>query len=73
MKTVSVIMKVIVALAAIAGILYVAATYGDKIVAWCRKVLRRKKNRDFEYDFDYVYEDEDESLDTDLENSDFES
>ena len=33
------IAKILVALAAIAGAVYVAATYGDKIVAWCKKVL----------------------------------
>ena len=32
-------LKILSALAAIAGIVYVVATYGDKIVAWCKKVL----------------------------------
>ena len=36
MKTV---LKILAALAAIAGVIYVVATYGDKIVAWCKKVL----------------------------------
>ena len=31
--------KVIAALAAIAGAVYVVATYGDKIVAWAKKLL----------------------------------
>lgn len=31
--------KIAVALAAIAGVVYVAATYGDKIVAWAKKML----------------------------------
>ncbi len=39
MKVVNVILKVLAALAAIAGIVYIAATYGDQIVAWCRKML----------------------------------
>ena len=39
MKTVSTILKVLAALAVIAGIVYVIATYGDKIVAWAKKVL----------------------------------
>ena len=39
MKVFSVIAKILVALAAIAGAVYVAATYGDKIVAWCKKLL----------------------------------
>jgi hypothetical protein len=39
MKVFSVVMKIVVALAAIAGAVYVAATYGDKIVAWAKKLL----------------------------------
>ena len=39
MKTFGVILKIIAALAAIAGIVYVVATYGDKIVAWAKKML----------------------------------
>ena len=41
MKAVNVIIKIVVALAAIAGIVYLAATYGDKIVAWSKKMLAR--------------------------------
>lgn len=41
MKAVNVIIKIVVALAAIAGIVYLAATYGDKIVAWAKKMLSR--------------------------------
>ena len=36
MKTV---MKILTALAAVAGVIYIVATYGDKIVAWCKKTL----------------------------------
>jgi len=32
-------LKILSALAAIAGIVYVVATYGDQIVAWAKKVL----------------------------------
>ena len=39
MKAAKVITKIIVALAAIAGAVYVIATYGNQIVAWCKKVL----------------------------------
>lgn len=39
MKVWNTIVKILVAVAAIAGIVYVAATYGDKIVAWCKKLL----------------------------------
>lgn len=36
MKTV---LKVLTALAAVAGVVYVIATYGDKIVNWCKDLL----------------------------------
>lgn len=39
MKIAKAIAKIVIALAAIAGIVYVAATYGDRIVAWCKKLL----------------------------------
>ena len=39
MKVFNTIVKIVVALAAIAGAIYVAATYGDKIVAWAKKLL----------------------------------
>ena len=40
MKVFGTIMKIVAALAVVAGIVYVVATYGDKIVAWAKKVLR---------------------------------
>ena len=39
MKVFGIIAKIVVALAAIAGIAYVIVTYGDKIVAWFKKVF----------------------------------
>ena len=39
MKIFGAIMKIVAALAAIAGAVYVVATYGDKIVAWAKRVL----------------------------------
>lgn len=41
MKTFYVILKVLAALAAVAGVIYVVATYGDRIVAWARGLVRR--------------------------------
>lgn len=32
-------LKILTALAAIIGVAYVVATYGDKIVAWCKNLL----------------------------------
>lgn len=39
MKVANVVIKVLVALAAVAGAVYVIATYGEQIVAWAKKVL----------------------------------
>lgn len=39
MKTLNAIVKVVTALAAVAGAIYIVATYGEQIVAWAKKVL----------------------------------
>lgn len=39
MKAFNTIIKILTALAAIAGAVYVIATYGEQIVAWAKKVL----------------------------------
>lgn len=39
MKAINTIAKVLTALAAVAGVVYIIATYGDKIVAWAKKLL----------------------------------
>lgn len=39
MKTFRTIMKILAALAAVAGAIYLLATYGDRITAWARKIL----------------------------------
>lgn len=39
MKTFNAIVKILTALAAVAGAVYVVATYGEQIVAWAKKVL----------------------------------
>lgn len=39
MNTFKTVMKVVTALATIAGAVYLIATYGDKIVAWAKKTL----------------------------------
>ena len=39
MKAMNTIIKILTALAAIAGIIYIVATYGEQIVAWCKKTL----------------------------------
>ena len=39
MKTIKAIAKLLITLTAIAGAVYVVATYGDKIVAWAKKLM----------------------------------
>ena len=39
MKTLNAIVKILAALAAVAGVIYVIAVYGDRIVAWAKKVM----------------------------------
>lgn len=41
MKTFGKVMKVLTTIAAIIGVVYVIATYGDKIVAWANDLLDR--------------------------------
>lgn len=51
MKTVNTIVKILTALATVAGIVYIIATYGDRIVAWAKKMLAscpRKANVEVE-------------------------
>lgn len=39
MKTVNTIVKILSALAAVAGAVYIIATYGEQITAWAKKTL----------------------------------
>ena len=43
MKVFLTVLKVLAALAIIIGIIYVVATYGDKIVAWAKGLINRCK------------------------------
>lgn len=47
MKTFSTILKVLAILAAIVGIVYVAATYGERIVAWARRALDKLRGKGY--------------------------
>ena len=40
-------LKTLAILAAIVGIVYVAATYGERIVAWARGLLKKFRGEDF--------------------------
>ena len=44
MKILSAIAKVVAAVAFIAGVVYLIATYGDKLVAWAKKLLPCKES-----------------------------
>ena len=41
MKTYKIVVEVLVALAALAGIVFVAVKYGDKIIAWAKQQLNK--------------------------------
>ena len=41
MKPVATILKVLAAILVVAGIIYVVAAYGDKIVAWAKNLLSK--------------------------------
>lgn len=39
MKAAAIIAKILTALATVAGAIYLLATYGDKIVEWCKNLI----------------------------------
>ena len=41
MRVFSTVMKIVAAIAAVVGAIYVVATYGDRIVAWAKKTLAK--------------------------------
>ena len=64
MKIVMTIVKILAVLAMIAGAIYLLATYGDKIVAWCKKMLPKKGVK-----AEIIIDEEDEN-EADVENID---
>ena len=52
MKTFGNILKLLAVLATIAGAIYVVIKFGDKIVAWFKKVLHLDTEDEFEDDWD---------------------
>lgn len=46
MKTFNTILKILAVLAAIAGVIFVVATYGEKIVAWAKTLLAKLRRED---------------------------
>lgn len=70
MKVFNKIVKVLLALAAIAGVIYVIAAYGERIVAWAKNLLARMRG-----EVDNFYEEgfEDEIYDEATAEEDFEA
>ena len=61
MKVFNKIMKVFLALAAIAGVIYVIAAYGERIVDWAKNLLtklRAKFDNFYDEDFEEFYDEE---------------
>jgi hypothetical protein len=48
MKIAAVIAKILAALATVVGAIYLLATYGEQIVAWCKKVMASLPEISFE-------------------------
>ncbi len=46
MKAFTTVLKVLAVLAAVGAAIYVGITYGDKIVAWVKKVLKLEKTEE---------------------------
>ena len=67
MKALSVILKVFAALAVIAGIIFVVAAYGDKIVAWSKKVTRKIRNTFRKAPVEFYDQEEVEAEESDFE------
>lgn len=78
MKSFYTILKILAVLAAIVGIVFLVATYGDKIVAWFKRLLGKKRfqgdcddcecDGDCENcDCDCYYEGDDVAADVDFE------
>ena len=61
MKTFGKVMKVLTTIAAIIGVVYVIATYGEKIVAWCKKTMDS---------FIEIVDDEEDELDDEDDDDD---
>ena len=71
MKVLNKIVKVFLALAAVAGIIYTIAAYGERIVAWARNVLETLRAK-----IDYYTNDdfsEEEIFDEETDDEDFEA
>ena len=72
MKTFNKIVKIFLILAAVAGIIYTIAAYGERIVAWAKNLLATLRAKIDYYTNDADFSDE-EYFDDETDESDFEA
>jgi len=80
LKVLSTVLKIVAALAVIAGVVYVVAAYGDKIVAWSKNLLGKCRRFCVKSDFccgevavEEVKEDVEEAVEEAAEEADFQN
>lgn len=73
MKQFKLIAGIIVAVAAVAGIVFVIATYGNQIVAWCKKIIDSVSSRKSFCSCECVEAEEAEEVDAAASENDFEN
>lgn len=73
MKVFNKIVKVFLALAAVAGVIYTIAAYGERIVAWARNLLETLRAKIDYYTNDEDFSDEEEFYDDVTDEEDFEA
>ena len=66
-------LKVLAALTAIAGVVYVVATYGDRIVAWAKNLVNQFGCHEFCYCDDCCCDEEDCCCEEAAQEADFEA
>ena len=54
------IVKIVAALVTLAGAIFLIATYGEKIVAWCKEMLAKLPKAEAELEEDFVAEEAEE-------------
>lgn len=73
MKVFNKIVKVFLALAAVAGVIYTIAAYGERIVAWARNLLATLRAKIAYCYSDEDFSDEEEIYDDVTDEDDFEA
>ncbi len=58
MKNLKVVLSVLAALVAIAGVVYAFVTYGDKIIAWCKRMISKIPGCDYLFSDDDCFDDD---------------